>query len=339
MSEYTSVPVATGPDAPRLGSAITDVFETPVRQDTAVPSFDAPAESPHSWLRATAATFRDHILASGAVLIRGLPMQGPTDLIAARDALGVGVHHPVEDFTLRDGFGDDVVSPIRWPDDRILCPFQENSFNLTFPSVVLTACVTPPDSGGQHSLSDARQLADHLPAPLAHRIRSGGWTLTRVFYEGFGISWRDAYSVADRDELEQVFEAEGIEARWLPHGTLHTSRHRPGVIEHAATGEECWFNQIAFLNAGSLDPNERAIMAKAFGADLPMNTYFGDGSPLSEEDLTAVQDAYVAVSCDVPWQRGDLLIVDNVKIAQGRAPLEGSPEFLVTFGSEMPRPR
>ncbi|MEX0174082.1 TauD/TfdA family dioxygenase [Streptomyces sp. LMG1-1-1.1] len=301
-----------------------------------LPSFDAPGDSPYAWLRDTAETLRHHLLVHGAVLVHGLPLDGPGGLAEARDALGIAGHTPTEAFNDRTDFGDGILSPITWPGDRMLCPFQEGSFSRTYPTRVLTACVTPPDGDGRTHLSDTRRLIEHLPKPLADRVRTLGWTLARSFHEGFGISWRQAFSVADRAALDDVFEAAGIEARWLPGGTLHTVRHRPGVIAHPVTGEECWFNQISFLNAGNLDPAERAIMTKAFGEYLPMNSYLGDGSPFSDEDLAAILHAYDAVRTDVRWRSGDLLITDNIITAQGRSAFEGSPEFLIALGGDTP---
>lgn len=319
---------ATTRTAPSTGEPV------PARE-TSLEMFVAPADHPYSWLREMVGTIHNQMLTRGAVLIRGLPLAGPGDLVRARNALGVGIHSPTEEFTLRDDFGDGIVSPIRWPHDRILCPFQESVFSRTFPSVALTACITAPEGGGRQHISDTRRIVDHLPVDLADRVRVGGWTLKRVFHEGFGISWREAYSVTNRTELDGILETENIEARWLPDGTLHTSRHRPGVIEHTETGEECWFNQIAFLNAGSLDPAERAIMANAFGEHLPMNTFFGDGSPLREDDLTSVQHAYESVKTEILWRSGDLLIADNVIAAQGRSASTGTSDFLIALGGPL----
>nr|ADN26242.1 Fe(II)/ 2-oxoglutarate-dependent oxygenase [Streptomyces coeruleorubidus]ADN65339.1 oxidoreductase [Streptomyces coeruleorubidus] len=306
----------------------------PMRQEVLVSSFDAPGDSPFSWLHDMAATIRDHMLLRGAVLIHGLPMDGPDSLAKARNALGIAGHTPTEAFNNRSDFGNGIFSPINWPNDRVICPFQESSFSRTFPSVVLTACITPPDGEGQSHLSDTRRIAGHLPAHLADRVRTGGWTMARSFHDGFGITWQEAFSVADRAALDELFETTGIKPEWLPNGTLYTVRHRPGFIDHPTTGEECWFNQISFLNAGNLDPVERDIMTDAFGKYLPMNTFFGDGSPLSDEDLTAIQHAYDSVRVGVPWRRGDLLITDNIIMAQGRSQFEGSPEFLIALGGE-----
>jgi Taurine catabolism dioxygenase TauD, TfdA family len=302
------------------------------QEEMPIPSFEAATDSPFLWLQDMTAAIRDQLLVHGAVLIHGLPLDGPGSLAEARNSLGIGSFTPIEAFNHRSDFGNGILSPISWVQGRHICPFQESSFNKMFPSVVLTACITPPDGHGRAYLSDARRIAGHLPAHLADRVRTGGWTMTRAFNCGFGISWLEAFSVPGRAALEELFETEGIQSEWLPNGTLYTVRHRPGVISHPATGETCWFNQLAFLNAGSLDPTERAFMTRAFGKYLPMNTFFGDGSPLSEEDLKAIDHAYDSVKIEVPWRRGDLLMTDNIIMAQGRSPLEGSPEFLIALG-------
>lgn len=299
-----------------------------------VPSFDAPASSPLLWLREMAEAIRGQMLVHGAVLVHGLRVSGTESLAEVRDALDIASHTPTEVFNSRQNFGNGILSPISWPHDRPICPFQESSFSKTFPSTVLTACITPPDGGGQAHLSDARRIAEHLPAQLADRIRKDGWIMTRAFHDGFGISWRDAFSVADHAELDMVLEAEGIKSEWLPDGALHTVRHQRAFIDHPTTGEECWFNQISFLNAGSLDPTERRVLARSFGEHLPMNTYFGDGSPLSDEDLTAIYYAYALAKTDAPWHRGDLLIADNIIMAQGRSAYAGSCEFLIALGGD-----
>jgi hypothetical protein len=305
-----------------------------VQMEPVLPAFAAPIDHPFSWLRGMAATIRERMLARGAVVLHGLPLTGPASLAEARDALAIERHTLTEAFNGRRDFGHGIVSPISWPLDRPICPFQEGAFSADYPSVVLTACVSPPEGDGQAHLSDVRRIAEQLPVHLADRVRADGWMLSRVFHVGFGISWQEAFSAPDRAALDRVLQAARIEAEWMPNGTLHTMRHRPGVVVHPATGKECWFNQIAFLNAGSLDPAERAVMARSFGRYLPMNTFFGDGSPLSDEDLTAIQDAYDTVKIGVQWRSGDLLVTDNISMAQGRSAYQGSPEFLVSLGGE-----
>jgi len=302
------------------------------RTDVALPTLEAPAEHPLRWLEDEAPVVLDHVRRRGAVVVHGLRLSCPEDLAAVRDTMGLLPHRTSEQLATREERGNGVVTPIRWPEDRELCPFQEGSASLAAPSLVLTACVrVPPTTACQHHLSDVRRLPEVLPEALVGRVRTHGWALTRTFHEGFGMSWQEAFSVSSREQLQAVLLRDEIEAAWLPDGALRTTRRRPGFVDHPETGEACWSNDLAFFHTGSLDPTEREIMTRAFGEDLPMQTTIGDGSPLSDGELAALQAGYTAVRREVTWQQGDLVIADNRLTAQGRPALRGSPQLLLAL--------
>ena len=75
-----------------------------------------------------------------------------------------------------------------------------------------------------------------------------------------------------------------IEFEWQPDGGLRTRQRRSAVVRHPVTGQRCWFNQIAFLNEWTIDPEVREYLVDVYGADgLPFNTRFGDGDPIGED--------------------------------------------------------
>ena len=71
--------------------------------------------------------------------------------------------------------------------------------------------------------------------------------------------------------------------------------------------------------------------------DLPNNTYDGDGSPMEPEVLDALRAAYCAETVAFPWQEGDILMLDNMLAAHGRAPFTGPRRILVAM-AEPSRP-
>lgn len=301
-----------------------------------IPTFHAPEQNWTDWLTDTAVAIRSHVLAEGAVLVRGLALKKPVDISRARDALGIRTFQSIEKFGHRQEEVDGIVSPIRWPEERELCPYQEESFSLVVPNIVLTGCISPPGTGGEALISDVRQIFFHLPSDLAYRIKTHGWMMTRVFHPQFGMSWQDAFSSTERDELSSLLEQMDIDFEWLEDGTLRTQRRRPAFRIHPKTGDECWFNQLAFLNRGSLESRERELLSLAFGNDLPVDTALGNGQSLSESNLLALHSAYDATTKKLTWRAGDLLIVDNLLTAQGKSPMTGIPEFWVAFGDPIP---
>ena len=297
-----------------------------------IPVFDAPQQDWTGWLTESAAVIRSRVLTEGVVVVRGLPLKNPADVALARDALGIRVFQSTERFGHRQEGENGVVSPIRWPEERDLCPYQEESFSLVAPSIVLTGCIRPPDVGGEALLSDSRQISRHLPPDFVNQVRTHGWIMTRVFHQHFGMSWQDAFGCLEREELVSLLDRKGIAYEWLDDGTLRTRRRRPVFRTHPVTGDDCWFNQLAFLNRGSLEPRERELLFLAFGDDLPMDTALGDGQSLSDANFQAILDAYDATTTKLAWQAGDLFVADNLLTAQGRASLVGDAEYWIAFG-------
>lgn len=301
-----------------------------------IPVFNAPQQNWMEWLAESSAAIRSRVLMEGAVVVRGLALKNPADVALARDALGIRVFQSTERFGHRQEGENGVVSPIRWPEERDLCPYQEESFSLVAPSIILTGCIRPPDAGGEALLSDARQISRHLPLDFVDQVRTHGWIMTRVFHPRFGMSWQDAFDCLEREELVSLLDRKGITYEWLDDGTLRTWRRRPVFQTHPVTGDECWFNQLAFLNRGSLEPRERELLSLAFGDDLPMDTTLGNGQSLSGANFQAILDAYDATTTKLTWQAGDLCVADNLLTAQGRASLVGDAEYWIAFGDPMP---
>ncbi|WP_052850413.1 TauD/TfdA family dioxygenase [Streptomyces avicenniae] len=285
------------------------------------------------WLLNAADDIRSTVLTQGAVLVRGLDIREPGDLAAVRESLGVQRYRATELFGQRTVYGDGVTSPIEWPAERELCPYQEETFSTIVPRITLTACVRPPETGGEACIADARELLRRLPDELVGRFRELGWTLTRVFHGEFGMDWREAFGLDSYDALTDLLSTIGIDHTRVSNGALRTVRRRPATVVHPETGEECWFNQAAFFNSASLEPRDLAVLRRVFGPDIPMETSYGDGSPLTAGEVSLINEAYTKISTVIPWQAGDLLVADNMLTAHGHRPYTGNPLFFTSLGA------
>jgi hypothetical protein len=58
-------------------------------------------------------------------------------------------------------------------------------------------------------------------------------------------------------------------------------------------------------------------------------TYYGDGAPIEPSVIDALHEAYRNATVSFPWEKGDLLMLDNMLVAHGRAPYTGAREILV----------
>lgn len=272
------------------------------------------------------------LLRHGALLLTGLGVHTAQDLAAVRGALGATPTAPAEDFAPRDDLGHGVYSAPSWAQDREMCLHHERSQAADHPRLLLMACPRRPERGGATLLADTRAVLDALPPDLAGRFRAGGWLLTRNFRPHFGLPWSAAFGAGTPAEVERLCAARGIRAEWLRDGTLHTTQRRPAVVAHPRTGEECWFNQVAFFSRWSLGAQERDLLLGTFGEyGIPFDTAYGDGTPLSPDDFQAILDAYDSALRRHSWRPGDLLLVDNVLTAHGREPHTGDRTVAVVM--------
>jgi alpha-ketoglutarate-dependent taurine dioxygenase len=269
----------------------------------------------------------------GGVLVRGL---GLGDAAQAAEVFrllaATGLMTEKEAFAARTTYSEGVYSSSKWPPNQPMCMHHELSYALEFPGLMLFACLSAPASGGATGLADSPAVLRALPADLVERFEREGWLLTRNYNEDIGASVAEAFGTDDRSAVESYCRASAIEFEWQPDGGLRTRQHRSAVVRHPLTGQRCWFNQIAFLNERTLDPEVREFLVDSYGADaLPFNTRFGNGDPVGEDVVELLNSVYEASTAREPWQAGDLMLVDNVRTAHSREPFEGSREVLVAM--------
>jgi hypothetical protein len=289
------------------------------------------------WLASHAGDVAAAVLEHGSLLVSGLSVGSAGDLADARSALGLAPAGWHEQFAPRRELAPQVWSAPEWAAEREQCLHHDEAYGVDFPRLLLMSCPTPATTGGAMLLGDTRAALAALPVGLADRFRAEGWTLHRSFRPHFGLPWSTAFGTDDPAAVEKTCAERLIGCSWADGGVLLTGQRRAAVVRHPVTGEECWFNDVAFFSRWSVDTEERELMLGAFGArGLPFDTRFGDGGEIDEASWRAVLDAYDSVLRRVPWRRGDLLLIDNVLTAHGREPFTGPWEVAVAPAEPTP---
>jgi alpha-ketoglutarate-dependent taurine dioxygenase len=153
----------------------------------------------------------------------------------------------------------------------------------------------------------------------------------RNFGDGFGLPWQTVFQTTDKSVVEAHCRKAGIVAEWKDGERLRTRAVRPAVARHPRTGEMVWFNHGTFFHASTLAPAIRISLEAEFKeeADFPTNSFYGDGSTIESATLDILRDAYRQETVSFPWQQGDVLMLDNMMVAHGRASYSGRREILV----------
>jgi alpha-ketoglutarate-dependent taurine dioxygenase len=286
-----------------------------------------------SWVATHRDALRAVVAEYGSVLVRGLGLRDVAEVGAVVHRLSsTGLMTEREVFAPRRAYADGVYSSTKWPSNQQMCMHHELSYRLEFPGLMMFACLSAPSSGGATAVADSPSVLDALPADLVARFEREGWVLTRNYNDEIGASYAEAFGTEDRAAVESYCRANAIAFEWQPDGGLRTQQRRYAVVHHPVTRQRCWFNQVAFLNEWTLDPEVREFLVDMYGADgLPFNTRFGHGDPIGEDVVVLLNQVYAAHTLREPWQAGDLMLVDNIRTAHSREPFEGAREVLVAL--------
>jgi alpha-ketoglutarate-dependent taurine dioxygenase len=314
-----------------LSSSPTSLLNVVVRPGK-VPMLrvDATDDAP-GWVAEHRDALRAAVVEHGALLVRGLGLRDMAEIEVVFRRLGTLMIER-EAFAPRRRYAEGVYSASKWPPNEHMCMHHELSYAVELSSLMLFACLVAPTGGGETPVADSPNVLNALPADLVERFERVGWLLIRNYNNDIGASVAEAFGADDRRAVESYCRANAIQFEWQPNGGLRTWQRRSAVVRHPRTGQRCWFNQIAFLNEWTMDPELREYLVDIYGEDgLPFNTRFGNGDPIGADIIQVIDEVYEKNTARERWQAGDLMLVDNVRTAHGRESFEGPREVLVAM--------
>jgi alpha-ketoglutarate-dependent taurine dioxygenase len=272
------------------------------------------------------------LLKHGAILFRGFGIDTPDRLEAfagtiCGDLFNENAEHP------RESVSGNVYTPVFFPPDQELLWHNENSFNYHWPRKIFFACARPAAEGGETPVVDSRRVYEELPAEIRDRFVEKGVMYQRNYAQSLGLSWQTVFRAENRAEAEEACREARVGYDWGDGDRLRTLAVRPAVARHPGTGELTWFNQAQHWHDSCLDPKVRQSMRKLYSEkELPRQCYYGDGTSIPDAHMETILAVYRRLAVSFPWQRGDVMMVDNVLAAHGRNPFKGERKILVALG-------
>ena len=101
----------------------------------------------------------------------------------------------------------------------------------------------------------------------------------------------------------------------------------PGVRTDARTGDKTFFNSVVAAYSGWNDcrnEGSRAVM-------------LGDGTFCGEQEMLNAQAIMSEIEVAFPWQRGDVLLLDNRTVMHSRQPFTGPRRILASLSRDSHR--
>ena len=272
----------------------------------------------------------DNLFRSGAILFRNFNLPELEDFAHFVRTLFGELLPYTERSSPRHQVGPNIYTSTDYPASQSIFLHNENSYQNSWPMKICFFCVKPAQEGGETPIANCRKIGARISPETRERFMRKKVLYVRNFGDGLGLTLEDAFQTTDRTAIEEHCRRAGIEAEWKGGSRLRTRAIRPAFEQHPQLGELVWFNHVTFFHVSTLERAVReALLAEFDEHDLPTNTYYGDGTPIEPEVLDELRDIYRQEMVTFPWRKGDLLLLDNMLAAHGRAPFTGPRQIVV----------
>jgi alpha-ketoglutarate-dependent taurine dioxygenase len=287
-----------------------------------------------SWLLENRRWITDELLRYGAILVRGLPLHAPEDFSRSFKIL---FEDPLE-YTFRTSPRDEVIHNIytstSHPADLKIHFHTENSYASRWNRIISFFCLVPAAEGGETPIADERLIIKKIRKRTLDKFRDKGILYVRNTLPGIGLPWQTIYQTEDKRVAEEYLIQHGMRFEWVTDQHLRTKWVLPAFQPHPVTGEMLWFNHMYFGHKSQYDPLVLELIEEE---DLPFATYYGDGTAIEDEVIQEFRDAYEQCKIEFRWEKGDMLILDNMMFAHARNPFRGNRKILVAMSHVVER--
>jgi len=309
------------------------------------------------WLEINRSWVDDQILHYGAVLVRGFEVDSAVDFEKAVLALQPNLcdeYRGTSPRTLREGtqFAFNAADvPTNYP----IAQHLEMSFLRSPPRQLYFGCMKASRSaGGETALCDFRKVYQDLSPELREKFATKKIKYTRkhlmvgekwTYDVGAMLGWPQLFGTEDLDEVEEIcLQEQAPKVTWV--GKNKDTFLQEWIDEpyqrHPVTNEMVWFNHtnvfhwttfpaelwFAFRRFNDIRFLVHCILIAIFtcikygilGYKMALNSTFGDGTPITFQEMNEVRAAVHKHMIFSRWQKGDILCIDNFSTSHGRQP-------------------
>ncbi|XP_010510157.1 PREDICTED: clavaminate synthase-like protein At3g21360 [Camelina sativa] len=256
---------------------------------------------------------------SGAVLFRGFPVNSAEDFNDVVEAFGFDELPYVGGAAPRSSVVGRVFTANESPPDQKI-PFHHEMAQVPeFPSKLFFYCEVEPKCGGETPIVLSHVVYERMKdkhPEFVQRLEEHGLLYVRVLGEDddpsspIGRGWKSTFLTQDKNLAEQRAANLGMKLEWTEDGAKTVMGPIPGIKYDESRNRKVWFNSMVAAYTGWEDKRNDPTKAVTFG----------DGKPLPadivHDCLRVLEEECVAV----PWQRGDVLLIDNWAVLHSRRP-------------------
>lgn len=288
-----------------------------------------------AWLSERRKQLADLLREHGAVLFRGFAIHGADAFEGVCRAATPGLLDYAGGGSPRRLVAGRVYTSTEYPADQAICLHCEESYFEAPPRHIWFYCERPAAERGETPIGDMVRVIDRLDGTVVEDFRRRG---VRYIYnlhggDGFGRGWREAFGTDDRGPVDAWLAAQRAAYHWSAEGHLHIDLLGPGLRTHPETGAVVWGNQATNWHVSGLPAPMAASMRRLYESEAfyPKHATFADGSAIPDVYIHHILAALATEETAFAWEREDVLLCDNHRVAHGRRPFTGERRVLVAL--------
>jgi alpha-ketoglutarate-dependent taurine dioxygenase len=332
--------------APYPEATVTPLALRPVIHEDAEPSLDAVIDTIKS-LQAQDEILSKKLALHGTLLFRGLPITNAAEFSKFAHAFGYKPHEIIGIVVNRPELAPNVAPANEAPKEVLIYNHNESPQVPHAPEYIFFYSHKAPANGGETPISSSLELfqraKEEIPEFIDELAKKG--ILSRVVYkvdqqyEG-GSTLKQAFG----KEIEEGDDEETRKAKiekqiarygrgkyttweWTSDGGVILTHKLPAIRTQPSSGLPTLFTGLAAYYKNAQNQGNKN------GRKMNTTQLFGDGTPIPEKYLATLAKITDEIRVLHKWQRGDVLVYDNVISQHGRQPWKGEQSDRVVLAS------
>ena len=287
------------------------------------------------WAKENKQLLDNYLVKFGGILLRNFAIYSVSEFNKFVQIISPNLLDYVYRSTPRTKLGSKIYTATEYPADKTIPLHNENSYSKTWPEKIFFFSIIVANEGGETPVADSRKVYKKIEKLIKEKFeQNGGVLYVRNYTPGVDLSWQEVFQTDNKELVSKYCQEHDIKFQWNTIGPeLTTKQVCQTTITHPTTGEVVWFNQAHLFHISALNEQDRMSLIRELGEqNLPRNTFYGNGQPIEIQVLEHIREAYNKEKIKFKWQRGDIMILDNILTAHAREPFKGARKVAVAMG-------